>query len=62
MSAAWCTAAGVQTWIGGTDIGAVGGWGVESIFTNSPSHHKSSKQCLLIAYLKTSGVNGSKTT
>ena len=46
----------------GTDIGAVGGWGVESNSTNRPSHHKSSKQCPLIAYLKTSGVNGSKTT
>ena len=31
------SAAGVQKWIGGTDVGAVGGG---SIFKKRPSHHK----------------------
>ena len=40
------------------------GRGVGSISKNRPSHHEyeSQKQFLLIAYLKTSGMNGSKRT
>ena len=46
-----------------TDVRAVGG-GVGSISKNHPSHHKfkSPKQFLLIANLKTSGLNGYKRT
>ena len=41
----------------------VGGWGVGSISKNHRSHqYKSTKQFLLIAYLKTSGLNGSERT
>ena len=45
----------------GTDVGAVGGWGAGSISKNGTSYHnyRSPKQFLLIAYLKSSGLNGS---
>ena len=58
------SAAGVQKRIGGTDAGAVRGWCVGAISKNRPSYHKykSPKLFLLPAYLKTSGLNGSKRT
>ena len=37
MSAAGCTVAGMQKWIEGSDVGAVG---VGSISKNRPWHHK----------------------
>ena len=45
-------------------MGAVGGRGVGSISKNRPSHRKSKspKQFLLIAYVNTSGLRGSKRT
>ena len=48
----------------GTDVGAAGGSGVGLNTKSHPSEHKynSPKKFLLIAYLKTSGLNGSKRT
>ena len=51
MSTAGCTTAGVQKWIQGTYVGALGAWvggGVGSIFKNRPSRqsYKSPKQFL----------------
>ena len=57
------SALGVQKGIGGTDVRAVFR-GVGSISKKRPSHHKykSLKQILLIAYLETSVLKGSKRT
>ena len=60
VTSAGCTAVGVQKWSG--DWCGGGGWGVGSISKNRPSNHKnkSLKLFMLIACLRTSGLNGSK--